>query len=400
MTTNLIDSAKDMISSESIDRAAADSGAPPDGMTRAMHGAVPTVFAGLTQAVSAPGGAGRIFRLLTEDGGSSPEHMNTAFGDRSSAVAHALGESSGVTSGAASLALSRVLPMVMAVLGRHVTANHTTAEGLSQTLSSQKNDIASDPSTPRGLAGALGLGSLSDLGRGHETREPHERGADVAQAHGTTTRRPAGTRGKGFRWALLVPIVLLGGLLAWGITSLTRTAGRNVGVTAPQPTASVPPTQGAPQAGVATDQTGRLVLPGGQTLDVPQNGPEAQMARTLGDPSATLPHVFAFDSMTFDFGSATLGPDAAASTDDLARMLQSYPSARIRILGHADSSGTEPGNQALSESRANMIKEALVAKGVASDRIEAQGEGDRRPAPGTDSESAANRRAVIVLLSR
>jgi outer membrane protein OmpA-like peptidoglycan-associated protein len=414
--TNLMDTVKGMLTPESIDKAATQAGESPEGMAKAMHGAVPTVFAGLAHSVAAPGGAGRIFGAVTEQGASSPELMNTVFGDRSAAVRDALAKSSGVSSGAASHALSVVLPMVAAVLGKHLLSNHMTAGGLSQMLSSHKEDIANDPNTPSGLAGALGLGGATEHGGA-----PTVHGAEVghaqtaAPATAATSRHVGARRGKGIRWGLLAPIVLLGALLAWGISSLTHNAGRHVGVTAPQPTGSPPtvrpeptasPTAGtsqpfeAPKMGTSAEEGGRLVLPDGKTLDVSPYGGESQMARVLGNPSTPLPHAFAFEPLTFEFGSSTMGPDAARSTDDLATMLHAYPSARIRIVGNSDSSGTEPGNQALSDSRANVIKEALVAKGIAADRIEASGEGARRPAPGTEPQNAANRRAIVVLLSR
>jgi outer membrane protein OmpA-like peptidoglycan-associated protein len=445
--TNLMDTVKELLTPETIHKAADQAGESPEAMGKAMHGAVPTAFAGLAHSAAAPGGAGRIFGAVTERGASSAELMNSVFGDRSAAVRDALAKSSGVSSGAASHALSMVLPMAAAVLGKHLMSKSMTAGGLSQMLSSHKEDIANDPNTPPGLAGALDTGSETEHeGAPTEVREPHPPAEEVSRPHaaiaaaapasrrievrGAERSEPSdlggaregarpeheARRGKGTRWGLLVPIVLLGALLAWGISSLTRGPGRNVGVTAPQPTTSQPtvpeptasPTAGtpppteapAPPTGTPTEDNGRVALPDGNTLDVAPNSTEAQMAHALANSSTPLPHAFAVEHLTFDFGSSTMGPEAARSTDDLAMLLRAYPSARIRILGNTDSSGTEPGNQALSDSRANVIKDALVAKGIASERVDTAGEAARRPAPGTGPENAANRRALVVLLSR
>jgi len=192
------------------------------------------------------------------------------------------------------------------------------------------------------------------------------------------------------RWGVILPAALLGALVIWGVASLTRSHEAKVGVTAPQPPT---PTLHVPEA------PGAIALPGGASLDVAPNSAEAQMAHGLSDASTTLPHTYDFDELTFDYDSAALAPSSAKTIDHLVVMLQAYPTAHIRVVGHTDSAGTAGTNQSLSESRAVAIKEALVARGVAADRIEAAGEG-AQPAPGTKPEEAVNRRADVVLLSR
>jgi outer membrane protein OmpA-like peptidoglycan-associated protein len=419
-----MDTVKGMLTSEALDKAATQVGESPDGMRKAMNGTIPTVFAGLVQGVAAPGGAMRIFSMLTGTGATAQGLMSTVFGDRGGAVTAALGKSSGVKSGAASHALSLALPMIAGAVGKHVLGNRMTAGGLSQMLFSHKKAIVDDPSTPPGLAGALGLGSLSELGgAAADVGEPHVSSAQVAAAPrpervpvvaaSQPERVPVvAVPQRGFEaaphqrspWALLLPALLIGGLVVADVASLGRRAP-HIGVTAPQPTAPAvrapeAPELEAPKVGVPTEAAGRITLPGGKTLDVAPGGAAAQMAHALGDASTPLPHAFAFDNLTFDHGGATIGPNAAKGVDDLAAMLQAYPSAHVRVMGHADATGSDAANQALSESRAKAIKDALVAKGIAPDRIETAGEGARRSVPGADPESAVNRRAVVVLLNR
>jgi len=387
MTVNLMDTVKDMLTPEAVDKAATTTGESPDGMRKAMHGAVPAIFAGLTQVVGTPTGAARIFGTITDKGGTSAQGlMSAVFGDKGSAVTSVLAKGSGVRSEAASHALSFALPLVMGVLAKHVTSNRITADGLSQLLAGHKEAIQNDPHTPPGLAGALGLGSLAGLG-GAVTQFAQPR----ARTESTTT-----TEAQRRRWRMILPAVALGALLIWGISSLSHNRAERVGVTAPQPPAPPAVTMHAP----AVPAPGPIALPGGKTLDVAPDSVEAQMAHGLSDTSLQLPHTFDLEHLTFDYDSSTITPTSTKTVNDLALMLDAYPTSRIRVVGHTDSMGTTNANQPLSEARAKAVKDALVAKGIAADRIETAGEAARAPAPGTKPEEATNRRAEVILLSR
>jgi outer membrane protein OmpA-like peptidoglycan-associated protein len=372
MAVNLMDTVKGMVTSEAVDKAATTTGESPDDMRKAMHGAVPAIFAGLTQAIGTPTGAARIFGAITDKGGTSAQGlMSAVFGDKGSAVTSVLAKGSGVKSDAASHALSLALPLVMGALAKHVSSSGMMAGGLSQLLAGHKQAIQDDPHTPPGLAGALGLGNLAGLGR-PSTEPGQPRVGSAAEA----PKRP--------RWGIILPAVGLAALILWGLASATRSHAPTTGVTAPQAPA-------VPSA---------IVLPGGKSLDVAPGSVEAQMAHGLSDASTTLPHTYDLEHLTFDYDSATITPTSAKTIDDLALMLDAYPTSRMRVVGHTDSMGTAAANQPLSEARAKAIKEALVAKGVAADRIETAGEAARQPAPGAKPEEATNRRAEIVLLSR
>ena len=384
MTANLIDTVKGMFTSEAVDKAATTTGESPEGMRKAMHGAVPTIFAGLTQAVGTPTGAARIFGAITDKSGTTSQGlMSAVFGDKGSAVCSVLSKGSGVRSESASHALSLALPMVMGAIARHVSSTGMTAGGISQLLAGHKQAIQNDPHTPPGLAGALGLGSLAGLGgTSRELTPPRVSGT----AASTTTEE------RKRRWGVILPAAALGALLIWGISSLSHNRAEKVGVTAPQ----APPAVTLHAPAVA----GSIVLPGGKSLDVAPDSVEAQMAHGLSDASTPLPHTYDLKDLTFEYDSATITPGSAKTVDDLALMLEAYPTSHIRVVGHTDSMGTTATNQPLSEARAKAIKDALVAKGVAADRIETAGEAARQPAPGTKPEEGSNRRAEVVLLSR
>jgi len=96
----------------------------------------------------------------------------------------------------------------------------------------------------------------------------------------------------------------------------------------------------------------------------------------------------------FDVNSSVLKPGGYGELDRVAHVLAQYPQTMIRIEGHTDQTGSEQYNMALSERRANAVKNALAQKGVDPGRIQAVGMGMCCP---VSSDHAANRRVSMVL---
>ena len=97
---------------------------------------------------------------------------------------------------------------------------------------------------------------------------------------------------------------------------------------------------------------------------------------------------------------ATLRPDASAVVAEIHRLLSNDPSLRLSIDGHTDSTGTAERNRELSRQRAEAVQAALVAKGIAADRLQAQGFGPDQPLAdnATEDGRAKNRRVELVRL--
>jgi len=79
-----------------------------------------------------------------------------------------------------------------------------------------------------------------------------------------------------------------------------------------------------------------------------------------------------------------------------------YPKLRIRITGHTDNVGDRDSNAKLSQARADAVKQYLVDKGVAADRIETRGAGPDEPIADNDTPAGQqkNRRIEFKLLER
>lgn len=95
----------------------------------------------------------------------------------------------------------------------------------------------------------------------------------------------------------------------------------------------------------------------------------------------------------FRSGSAQLTPLGASILDEMvAKMAQMQ--ARFLIVGHTDDVGNRESNLALSRARALAVKNYLVAKGIAAQRMDVLGKGPDEPVVGNDTDQgrARNRR--------
>ncbi|MEF3168512.1 MAG: OmpA family protein [Deltaproteobacteria bacterium] len=104
----------------------------------------------------------------------------------------------------------------------------------------------------------------------------------------------------------------------------------------------------------------------------------------------------------FSTGSSAIQPGAYAEIDRMAQVLQQYPETRIRIEGHTDSTGSEQANLDLSQRRAEAVKNALISRGIAPERLTALGYGESRPiaSNATPEGRQLNRRVEVFIEPR
>jgi len=101
----------------------------------------------------------------------------------------------------------------------------------------------------------------------------------------------------------------------------------------------------------------------------------------------------------FASGQANLTDAAAASVSTLGAYLQQGSNLRVRIEGHTDAQGEAAANAALSQRRAEAVRDVLVAAGVPKARIQAAGRGEAEPLAdnGSAAGRARNRRVEIMI---
>ncbi|WP_224240614.1 OmpA family protein [Hyalangium gracile] len=104
----------------------------------------------------------------------------------------------------------------------------------------------------------------------------------------------------------------------------------------------------------------------------------------------------------FDTGKATIQKRSYPLLDQLAKILVEHPEMeRIRIEGHTDNAGKPAANLTLSQRRAEAVRDYLIKKGVAPERLEARGFGQERPiAPNTTSKGRATNRRVDFIIQQ
>jgi hypothetical protein len=78
----------------------------------------------------------------------------------------------------------------------------------------------------------------------------------------------------------------------------------------------------------------------------------------------------------FDWDSTRLNPQSMTTIGQAAAAFKSGANASITAVGHTDTSGSADYNMGLSQRRANVVRDALVANGVPAAAISATGVGE------------------------
>src|SRR5262249_52492710 len=93
----------------------------------------------------------------------------------------------------------------------------------------------------------------------------------------------------------------------------------------------------------------------------------------------------------FATDSAVLDAKGKKALDEIAAAMKRDAKLTVKLDGFTDARGSDAHNRALSDRRAAAAKKYLVAQGIAAQRIEVKGYGERSPA--ADNATAAGRRA-------
>ena len=383
MATNLIDTARNVITPDVISRISSIIGETPARTQQALGTVVPTLAGIACNEASTPGGASKLFNLidstklpadlhsnlagLLAGGGVTDGLLNTGsglisslLGNRAGAVANLVAENAGIQFSSASTLLNLAAPLFFGVLGRHLSTLGTGATGLSSLLSGHRDSILQ--AVPPGLGNALGLNSNTNLCGA----------APVPAVRPAAFEEPAK---KGFPvWGWLLPLLaLVAGLLAWR-------------------SCSTPHVQGPKMASIT--------LTCGTVLSVEEGYFTYNLANFMVKGSdSELPKRFVFDHLNFDSATTRLTPDSNQTVTDLVAIMKCYPNMTVQLEGHTDSTGDAESNKKLSVDRAEAIKALVVAGGVDGSRITTAGWGQEKPIASNDTEEgkAENRRTELIV---
>lgn len=161
------------------------------------------------------------------------------------------------------------------------------------------------------------------------------------------------------------------------------------------PQGSFNPTEGATTTWTAPNQTGNVPI---TVTATDTRGAASSSSFTVQVIARRVTLVF--EDVHFDFDRFNLRPDAIKILDDAVAKLMANPEVRITIEGHCDAIGTQEYNLALGERRANSVRDYLISRGIAADRLRTVSYGEDRPiADNTTAQGRAlNRRAHLVVI--
>jgi outer membrane protein OmpA-like peptidoglycan-associated protein len=106
---------------------------------------------------------------------------------------------------------------------------------------------------------------------------------------------------------------------------------------------------------------------------------------------------YSLPASSFRIGSAELPELLKKQLDVFAEVLKGKKGSgrQVRVVGHADASGTPEANQALSLKRAEAVKSYLVAKGADPEMLVVVGVGENDLKNPANPTAAENRRVEI-----
>lgn len=110
--------------------------------------------------------------------------------------------------------------------------------------------------------------------------------------------------------------------------------------------------------------------------------------------------VVARQKITFTPGSAEIASAASGVMKALADVLKSCPGVKLEVAGYTDAQGSEEGNRALSQARAETVVLALQGRQIDVSGMVAKGYGEADPLAdnGTEEGREANRRIEFRLI--
>lgn len=109
---------------------------------------------------------------------------------------------------------------------------------------------------------------------------------------------------------------------------------------------------------------------------------------------------FVLDDCNFETGKATLEESSYTVLNELVAYLVRKDDERIELGGHTDNVGSAASNLKLSLDRANAVRDYILSKGIAAERVYAKGYGMTVPVADnkTADGRAQNRRTEVRIL--
>jgi len=327
--------------------------------------------------------------------------------DRYQGAVRSIAVASGIQVTSVADLINVVVPVALGMLGEQVAEHNWDAEGLSQWLQSQREQHPAQP-----VAAAPVVAAIPSL------EMPRSPAASVVQTADNSSR---------WLWAaLVIAAAVIGYLIGYkpgaveapgsaalaGVEGLATpaNAGRREDDNKVNASATVSGHYDQASGNYIYDTGLPLVLKlsNGTKQIVGANSTENKLYQFLSDPNMQVDSVnrtkgwIGFDRVYFDPYKTTLTGESLVQLQNVAEILKVFPKAKIKIGGYTDTRGDAVKNLKLSEDRAKMAMATLINLGIATERIEAKGYGDKHGIASNDTEDgrALNRRISLRVTSK
>jgi OOP family OmpA-OmpF porin len=97
----------------------------------------------------------------------------------------------------------------------------------------------------------------------------------------------------------------------------------------------------------------------------------------------------------FDTNSSTVNSRGQEIVKNVAYVVANNSTTRVTVIGKTDRVGKGRANMDLSQQRANVVRDALIAAGVPADRIDTSWTGEHRQQVATANDAAESRNRVV-----
>jgi len=130
--------------------------------------------------------------------------------------------------------------------------------------------------------------------------------------------------------------------------------------------------------------------------------PPAPAPADVAPEPAPAPPELVLEGVNFDFDKANLRMADLPVIDRNAAELDKLGNVNIEVAGHTDSIGSDEYNLNLAQRRADSVRNYLISKGIAADRLSTKAYGESQPvADNTTAEGRfENRRVELLPLRR
>lgn len=381
---NLLGVTQNFLKPEIVNKFSNAIGETTEKTQRGLKTVIPALLLGIVNKGQSKKGAEVLVNLVNKDGlegDKIPDYSNEAylgmgsdavegiFGNNLDGVVSKLGDTTGIQSSGIQKMLKMAAPLVMGFLGTKMKREGLGSTGLMGFLAQQK--VALSGLVPEGLIGKF-IGNTSEAPAKKVPYGINKGATTVGQNMAKNNRSPM----------LIITVFALAIFAAlWWFTG--RRDLSNI--------------VSSPDAVITTSRdTASTVIP---PLESPIASTVDELLPFLQSGSTELPRAFRFENLNFILGTNNLMVGSEIELEKIVAALNEFPNATARIEGYTDNTRTESENLELSSGQAGAVKEALVKRGIASNRIEFVGMGSSKPVATNDTEEgrAQNQRIEFVV---